>query len=138
MHALCEAAKQFAPLLGRILIAYIFLLSGWGKIWAFSSTAANMAAKGIPFAEAALVVTIVIEIAGAVMLIVGWRARLAATAIFLWMIPVTLLFHPYWAVEAAQMRGQMIQFNKNLAIMGGLLYVMAFGAGRWSLERRRS
>jgi putative oxidoreductase len=137
MQLLCEATKQFGPLIGRMLMAYIFLLSGWGKIWSFSATAANMADRGIPLAEAALVITIVLELVAGVLMVIGWQARFAAAALLLWMIPVTLIFHPYWLFEADQVRMQMIQFNKNLAIMGGLLYVMAFGAGPLSVDSRR-
>jgi putative oxidoreductase len=96
-----------------------------------------MASKGMPFAEALLVGAIAVELVGGIMLVVGWQARWAAAAIFLFMIPTTLIFHAYWAVDPEQVRAQTIQFNKNLAIMGGMLYLMAFGAGPLSLDRRR-
>jgi len=137
MSALCKLLEQFGPLAGRVLMAYIFVMSGIGKIGGFSATAAAMAGKGIPLAEVALVITIIIELVAGLMLIVGWQTRLAATAILLWLIPVTLIFHAYWAVDAGQVRAQTIQFNKNLAIMGGILYVMVFGAGPLSLDARR-
>jgi putative oxidoreductase len=137
MNAICKLLEQYGPMAGRVLIAYIFLLSGIGKIGGFTATAAGMASKGIPLAEVVLVITIVIELAGATMLIVGWHTRLAATAILLWLIPVTFIYHAYWAVEAVQVRMQTVQFNKNLAIMGGLLYIMAFVAGRLSFDSRR-
>jgi len=136
MHALYEMTGQYGPLAGRILLAVIFVWSGVSKIGNFAGTAGFMAGAGIPFAGLALVVTIVIEIGGALMLILGWQARLAAAAIFLWLIPVTLIFHAFWAVEAAQVQTQAIQFMKNLGIMGGMLYVMAFGAGPLSLDSR--
>jgi putative oxidoreductase len=127
---------KFAPVVGRFLIALIFLLSGIGKIGAFAGTAASMAKMGIPLAEVALVVTIIIEIGGAAMLILGWQAWLGATALFLWMIPVTFLYHNFWAVPPEQYQLQQIMFMKNLAIMGGLLYVMSFGSGGYSLDRK--
>jgi putative oxidoreductase len=138
MGTICELVKQYGPLSGRILIALIFLISGLGKIGNFAGVAGAMAGKGIPLAELALVITIIIEVGGALMLIVGWKAHWAAAALFLWMIPVTLLFHNYWAVDAAQYRNQFNHFMKNVTIMGGLLYVMAFGAGPLSLEKRKS
>jgi putative oxidoreductase len=137
MNALCKLLQQYGPLAGRVLMAYIFVMSGIGKIEGFSATAAAMAGKGIPLAEVALVITIMVELAGGILLIVGWQTRLAATAIFLWLIPATLIFHAYWAVEAAQVQMQTIQFNKNLAIMGGMLYLMVHGAGPLSLDSRR-
>ena len=130
--------SQFSALVGRILLALIFLFSGYEKIGAFSKVAAGMAAKGVPFAEGALVVTIIVEIAGGLMLILGWKARWAALALLLWLIPVTLLYHNFWAVDAAQYRSQFNHFMKNLCIMGGMLYIMAFGAGSLSIDRKRS
>lgn len=138
MSALCRLTEQFGPLAGRVLMAYIFVTSGIGKIGNFAGTAGYMASKGMPFAEVLLVGAIAVEVVGGVLLIVGWQARWAAAAIFLFMIPTTLIFHAYWAVDPEQVRTQMIQFNKNLAIMGGMLYVMAFGAGPLSLDSRRA
>jgi putative oxidoreductase len=137
MSALCKLTEQFGPLAGRVLMAYIFVLSGIGKIGNFAGTAGYMASKGMPFAEVLLVGAIAVELVGGIMLVVGWQARWAAAAIFLFMIPTTLIFHAYWAVDPEQVRAQTIQFNKNLAIMGGMLYLMAFGAGPLSLDRRR-
>lgn len=136
MERACAFVRHYGPLVGRILIALIFLWSGLGKIGDFAGTAGFMAAKGVPLAEAALVASIVIEVGGALMLIAGWKAQWAALAIFLWLIPVTLIFHDFWAVEEAQRLAQTIQFMKNLCIMGGVLYVMAFGAGPLSLDER--
>jgi putative oxidoreductase len=130
------AVMKFAPVVGRFLLALIFLLSGIGKIGGFAGTAAGIASKGLPMPEVLAALSIVIEIGGAAMLILGWRARWGALAIFLWMIPVTLLFHGFWAVPPEQYQLQQIMFMKNLAIMGGLLYVMAFGAGSYSLDRK--
>ncbi|MBI3067648.1 MAG: DoxX family protein [Betaproteobacteria bacterium] len=137
MHAACELVKQYGPLIGRVLLALIFVYSGFGKITGFAGVAGYMAAKGIPLAEVALVLTIIIEVGGGLMLILGWKARWAALAIFLWLIPVTLVFHNFWAVDAAQYQGQFNHFMKNVAIMGGMLYVMAFDAGPLSLEGTR-
>ena len=137
MNAVSNPVTEYGPVAGRILLAYIFVMSGIGKIGGFAGTAGYMASKGMPFAEVLLVGAIVVELVGGIMLIVGWQARWAAAAIFLFLIPTTLIFHAFWAVEAAQVQMQTIQFNKNLAIMGGMLYVVAFGAGPLSLDNRR-
>ncbi len=137
MEKTCELVKHYGPLAGRILMALIFLYSGIGKVGNFPGVAGAMAAKSIPLAEVALLLTIVIEIGGALMLIVGWKARWGALAIFLWLIPVTLMFHNFWAAEAAQYSNQLNHFMKNAAIAGGLLYMMAFGAGRLSLDKAK-
>ncbi len=118
----------------RYLRSVIFLLSGFGKIGGFAQTAGFMAAKGLPMAEVLLVLSIIIEIGAALTLIVGWQARLGAAALFLWMIPVTLVFHNFWAAAAAQQQFEMAMFMKNIAMMGGLLYIMAYGSGRFSVK----
>lgn len=124
-------------LAGRILMAVIFIVSGWGKIGAFAGTSAYMASKGMPIAEVLLVAAIIVELGGGILLILGWQTRWAAAAVFLFLIPATLMFHGFWAVEAAQRSMEQIQFMKNLAIMGGMLYVMAYGAGPASRDNRR-
>ena len=128
-------ALQFLPLIGRILIAQIFITSGLGKIGGFAQTAAGMASKELPFAEVLLVITIVIELGAGLMILLGWRARLGALALFLWMVPVTLLFHNFWAVPESAKMVQQIMFQKNLVMMGAMLYIMAFGSGRYSLKK---
>jgi len=128
--------SKYAPLVGRILMAVIFVLSGIGKVGNFAGTAAAIAGKGVPLADVALVITIIVELGGAAMLVLGWKTRLAAGVLFLWMIPVTLLFHNFWAVPAEQHMVQQIMFLKNLAMMGGFLYITAFGSGPYSLDRK--
>ena len=125
--------NQYQPwglLAGRLLLAYLFIVAGYGKVVGFAGTAKYMASKGMPMVEVLLVGTIIIELIGGLMLAVGWKARWAAWAFFLFIIPTTIIFHPVWADA-----GQMIQFNKNLAIMGGMLYVAFMGPGRLSLDK---
>ena len=128
--------SNFGPLIGRILLAAIFLMSGIGKIGGFAGTAGYMASKGIPMTDVLLALTIVIEIGAALMLIAGFKARLGATALLLWMIPVTFLFHNFWAMPADQQMIQQIMFMKNLGLMGGMLYIMAFGSGPMSIDKK--
>ncbi|MGQ0752483.1 MAG: DoxX family protein [Betaproteobacteria bacterium] len=137
MAGLCEAVKNYGPIAGRFMLAVIFVISGWGKIGGFEGAVGAISSKGIPLPHIAAVLTILIELGGAILLIIGWQTRWAATALFLFMIPTTLLFHNFWAFEAAQQAMQRTHFLKNLAIMGGLLYVMAYGAGRFSLGQHK-
>jgi putative oxidoreductase len=128
-------SRAWGLLLGRVLLAYIFVADGYAKIGNFAGTAKYMAAKGMPLVEPLLVCAIVIEFIGGLMLAVGWKARWAAWAIFLFIIPTTLIFHAYWAVPPEQVVAQTIQFQKNLAIMGGMLYVALAGPGPLSLDK---
>jgi putative oxidoreductase len=138
MNQLCEMVRQYGPLAGRILMALIFLNSGFGKITGFAGTAGFMASKGMPFAEVLLAGALVFELAGAIMLILGWRVHWGALLLIVFMIPATLMFHNFWAVDAAQYQNQLNHFLKNVAMTGGLLYIMAFGAGPRSLDSRKS
>lgn len=128
--------NQFGPLVGRILLSLIFLISGIGKIGGFAGTAGWMASKGLPMPEVLLALTIVIEIGAALMIMAGYKARLGAMALFLWMIPVTFIFHNFWAVPAAEQQIQQIMFLKNLGLMGGMLYIMAYGSGPMSFGKK--
>jgi len=130
-----DAINKFGPLAGRILLSLIFLLSGINKIGGFAGTAGWMTSKGMPMAEVLLAITIVIEIGASLMIIGGYKARLGAAALFLWMIPVTFAFHNFWAAADAAKQIEMIMFMKNLGLMGGMLYIMAFGSGPMSIDK---
>ena len=139
MHLACSAAKQYGPLIGRILLSNLFIVAGFKKLTGFAGTAGYMAAT-MPSLDPSIIklmlaLTIAIELGGGLMILVGWQARWAATGIVLWMIPVTYLFHHYWGLPPDQMQMQFIQFHKNLAIMGGMLYIVAYGPGAFSLGK---
>ena len=132
---IAPSVADAAALVGRILLAFLFLKSGWGKIGGFEQTAAMMASKGIPLANIALIVTILIELGAGALLVIGYKARWAALAIALWLIPVTFMFQAYCSVPADQVMNQTNHFFKNVAVFGGMLMVFAFGPGRYSLDK---
>jgi putative oxidoreductase len=119
--------SKWQLLLGRALLSAIFILSGLGKLPHFHDVAGMMAGKGIPLASIALVITLFIEIGGGLLVFTGYKARYAAVVIALWLVPVTLVFHHFWGIPAEQQQEQMINFLKNVAIMGGLL-VLAYAS----------
>jgi putative oxidoreductase len=125
-----------AALVGRILLAAIFIVSGFGKIVGWAGTAGYMASKGLPLVPLLLAATIAVELGGGILLAIGFKARWAALALFLFMIPTTLIFHGFWGVDAATAQAQQIHFMKNVAIMGGMLMVWAFGPGAYSVDKR--
>jgi putative oxidoreductase len=129
-------------LLGRVLVAMIFLVAGLGKIPNFEQTVQYMTAQGFPLAPVFLFPAIFVEVIGGLMILVGLRARLASGLLFLYLIPLTVVFHGFWSLSGVERQMQFGNFLKNLAIMGGLLGIVAYGAGaisidRW-LERRRA
>ncbi len=128
---------RFTTLLGRVCIALIFLISGAGKAADLPGTAAYMTSKGIPSASVLLLGALVCEFGGATLVLLGFRARLGAFLLLLFLIPTTFIFHNFWAATGAEATAQMLQFLKNVAIMGGLLLLCAYGAGPLSLDARR-
>lgn len=129
-----NAIERYAPVAGRILLSLIFIISGAGKIFAFSQTAAFMASQRLPLASLLLTATIALEIVGGLSLLLGFKARALALLLFLFLIPTTILFHNFWAASGPDAQMQVAHFLKNLGIMGGLLYVTAYGAGPLSID----
>lgn len=127
------AAKPLA-VLGRVLLAFIFVQAGIGKIGAIAATAVNMQHAGIPYSHALVYGAIAMELGGGLMLMTGLFARWAAAAFSCYILALALIFHAYWAAAPAAQRTQHALFFGHLSMMGGMLYVVAFGAGPWSLD----
>lgn len=125
-----------AMFLGRIFLALLFVVSGIGKITGYAGTAAVMASKGLPLVDILLPLTIAVELGGGLLLALGWKARWAAAVLFLFLIPTTLIFHQFWGIDPKLVQMQKIHFLKNVAIMGGMLMVLAIGGGAWSVDRK--
>jgi putative oxidoreductase len=126
-----NALHSTGALLGRFMLAFIFVAAGFEKVLGPAATMQYMASAGIPksLVPELFVVTVIIELIGGLLLIVGWHARLVAFIMFLWFIPVTIMFHV--------IPGQTIEWQKNLAIMGGLLLVAVYGPGGSSIDGAR-
>jgi putative oxidoreductase len=123
-------------LIGRILLAAVFLVAGARKLMGVAASAGYLAKLGLPMPEVMVWVAIVIEIGGAVLLITGWNARRAAWLLILFVAIATAMAHRFWEFDAAQYNNQLNHFLKNAAIIGGLLYVAILGAGALSLDPR--
>ncbi len=132
-----DTLNRYGPLVGRILIALIFVVSGFGKISGFEGTVGYIASKGLPLPEFAAMAAVVIELGGGLMVMFGWKARWAAAAMFVFTAVAALIFHNFWAVPAAQSQNQMIHFMKNVSMLGGLLYVIVYGSGPLSVDSSR-
>ena len=124
----------WAALAGRIGLALIFLWSGYGKIMHVPETVGYMNAYHVPLASVLIWPAAIVELAGAAMLVSGWKVRGAALVLAAYSILSALIFHNFWAVPADQALDQTIHFMKNIAIVGGLLQVFAFGAGRYAYK----
>jgi putative oxidoreductase len=124
---------HYGPLAARILLAQVFIVSGLGKWKAFAGTAAFMGNLGLPATQWLLVLTIALELGGGILLVLGWQARALALAFFVFTFLTAVVVHPFWNVQAPGLGGQLNNFMKNLAIMGGMLYVVIHGPGPLSL-----
>jgi len=126
------------PLIGRILVSVIFIASGLGKLAAFNMMAGMLAAKGFPAPAVALGIAAAVEIFGGLALLLGLHTRVAAWVLFLFLIPTTLAFHNFWALSGMEKMDNQAHFFKNVAIMGGLIFLAAFGAGAYSIDNKRA
>ena len=130
--------RDVAALVGRILLALIFIMGGWSKIKGFDGTVGAIASKGMPMPQLMAIGAIVVELGGGLLLAAGLKARWAALAIFLFLVPATAMFHDFWAMTGEEQMRNRGQFMKNVAIMGGMLMVWAFGPGRISFDREHA
>jgi putative oxidoreductase len=130
-------AQNALVLIGRVLVAWLFVPAGWGKIAGFAGTVGYIASKGVPLPELCAALAIAAELGLGLLLLVGFQARWAALGLAIFVAVITPIFHGYWALPEAQVMMQKQAFNKNVAIVGGLLVLAAFGPGGFSLDGRR-
>ena len=131
--------KDAAALVGRILLASMFIISGLGKAGAFADTTAYMASAGLPdqLLELLLILTILVELGGGTAIVLGWKTRWAASLILIFTALVTLMFHHFWSASPDEAMTQQLMFLKNVSVMGGLLMLFAFGPGGYALDGTR-
>ena len=124
-------------LAGRLLMAWLFLPAGIGKVTGFAGTVGYISSVGLPMPQLGAVVALVVEIVGGLALIAGFGTRLAAIVLAAFTLVASFFFHAYWAVPADQQLIPQLLFYKNIAVVGGLLTIAAWGAGAWSVDARR-
>ena len=130
-----NAIERLGPLAGRVMMAALFIPSGFSKLAGFQGTVGYIASKGLPLPQLGAVAAIVVELLVAAALLLGWRTRWAALILVLFTLAAAVLFHNYWAVPPEQKMMQEINFWKNVAIAGGLLFVAAHGPGPDAVDR---
>ncbi len=130
--------ENIAPLVGRVMIAAIFILAGFEKLQHWNASALSMAQHGMSMIGPSLALAIVVEIGAGIALIIGFRTRLMALTLFMFTLVVSFVMHDFWTIGAADLaRVEMQLFAKNMAIAGGLLMLVGLGAGGWSYDSVR-
>ncbi|MBS7780694.1 DoxX family protein [Acidovorax sp. CCYZU-2555] len=124
-------------LVGRILLALLFIPAGVGKLTGFAGTVAYTASAGVPVPQVAVALALLVEVVGGLALLLGWQTRWAALALAFFTLVASFFFHNFWALPAEQAGMQQLLFYKNVAVAGGLLAFAAFGAGGLSVDARR-
>ena len=131
------AARPATALVGRIFLAAIFILSGLAKFLDYDTSLSHLAGKGVPWAGGLLIIAALVEVGGGLAVATGTVTRLGALALVAFLVPTTLIFHDFWALAGPEKTGQMAHFMKNVAIAGGLLQLVAYGGGRFSVDHKR-
>ena len=125
-------------LIGRVLLAIMFLLAGISKAGGFAGTSGYIASKGLPMPDVLTAITIAVEIACGLAISASFCTRWAALILAGFTLVASVIFHNYWDLPAAQQMTQQLMFMKNIAITGGLLTLAAWGAGAWSVDAKRA
>lgn len=130
--------QSLLMLLGRIALSLIFIISAYQKVINWDQTAGYMVSKGMTQVPFFLAAAACLEFFGGISVLIGFKSRIGAALLIIFLIPATLLFHDFWNVDETSRQLQTINFFKNVAILGGLLQVLACGAGCFSFEFCRS
>jgi putative oxidoreductase len=133
-----DSYRAYVSVVGRVLLALMFILSGFGKLTDIHGTANFIAGGGLPLPTVLAASVGVLELLGGMALVVGYRVRLAGLALAVFTVAASVVFHAYWSAPAAQQFVTQLLFMKNISVAGGMLLVSALGAGPLSLDARRS
>ena len=128
--------QDVMALVGRLMVAYLFIPAGIGKLMGFAGTVGYITSAGLPLPQVGAVIAIIVELGLGIALLLGFKTRIVAIAMAVFTVAAALFFHKFWAVPDAMKMMQTINFNKNIAIAGGLLVIAAFGPGRLSIDNK--
>ena len=133
-----NALQNPFALLGRWLLAALFLPAGIAKMAGFAGTVAYVGSVGLPLPAVGAAIALVVEVLGGLALVLGVGTRIAAVVLAIFTLVASYFFHPYWNVPAAEQMIPFLLFYKNIAVVGGLLILAAFGPGAWSIDAKRT
>lgn len=131
-----SAAQDTLALIGRVLIALLFVPAGFGKLTGFAGVVGYIGSVGLPLPQLGAAIAVAVELGVGLMFLVGYKTRLAAIVLALFTVAASIFFHNYWSLPADKAFVNQLMFFKNIAVAGGLLAFVAFGAGRFSIDKR--
>lgn len=123
-------------LIGRLLLAALFLPAGLSKLSGFEGTVGYITSVGLPLPAVAAAAALVVEVLGSVALVVGFQTRIVAAVLAVFTLVASVFFHAFWAAAPEQAFVQQLLFFKNIGVVGGLLVLVSSGAGAWSLDAK--
>lgn len=126
-------SQRFTTFVGRVLLSLIFVLSGAGKLADHAGTVGYITSVHAPMPQLAYWIAVIVEVGFGIALLVGFKAKFAAFGLAVFTLAAAILFHNNFADQI-----QMIMFLKNLTIIGGLLLIVAYGAGGFSVDNRKN
>jgi len=131
-----SVSQDTLALIGRVLIALLFVPAGFGKIAGFAGVVGYIGAVGLPLPQLGAVIAIAVELGLGLLLLVGYKTRIVSIILAVFTVATAVFFHNYWAMPADKAYINQLMFFKNIAIAGGLLAIAALGAGRFSLDKK--
>ena len=130
-----DKQNDVAALIGRILLAYVFIPSGFETLTGFAGTVGYVKSAGVPLPEVAAAIKVALVLGAGFLVLFGFKTRWAALAMIVYLIVITPIFHAYWSAPEATRMAQELNFSKNVGIIGGFFLLLAFGPGRLSADR---
>ena len=128
--------RDFLALVGRVLVAFLFVPAGFGKIGGFAGVVGYIGAVGLPLPQLGAVIAIAVELGLGLLLLVGYKTRIVSIVLAVFTVATAVFFHNFWAMPADKAYINQLMFLKNIAIAGGLLAIAALGAGRFSIDKK--
>lgn len=135
-YSLFNDQRDAILLTARLLLTILFVMSGWGKVTHFAATVAYMASEGAPLPSAAAAVAVCMELVVSIALLVGFFTRPLSLLFALFVAGTAVIGHHYWTMADPERSANVIQFYKNMSILGGFLLLSVTGAGKYSLDRK--
>ncbi len=132
-----DSYKSYVSVVGRLLLALMFIIAGFGKLTNLGGTAGYIASGGLPAPMVLAVLVGLLELVGGLALVVGYQVRWVGLALALFTLAASVLFHAYWSAPADQQMVARLLFMKNMSVAGGMFLISALGAGPLSLDARR-